>query len=90
MSIVMAKTETVRARINPATKAMADKVLEAYGLTHSAFINLSYHSLINGGGVPLSRNVPNSETISAIQEPRSAGRSFNSAEEMIADLDQDD
>ena len=66
----MTKTAMVRARINPETKVQADKLLNEYGITHSAFINLSYHSLINGGGIPLSRNVPNEELATALRDSR--------------------
>ena len=66
----MPKTEMVRARINPETKAKADKVLSSYGMTHSTFINLSYHSLINGGGIPVSRNIPNDELAASLRAAR--------------------
>ena len=70
MSPSMTKTAMVRARINPKTKAEADKLLSEYGMTHSTFINLSYHSLINGGGIPVSRNVPNEELAAALRDSR--------------------
>ena len=70
MSNPMQKTEMVRARINPETKAKADEVLSAYGMTHSTFINLSYHSLINGGGIPVSRNIPNDELAASLRASR--------------------
>ena len=63
----MSKTDVVRARINAETKTKAGKILGEYGLTHSAFINLSYHSLIQGGGIPISRNVPNDELTTALR-----------------------
>lgn len=66
----MTKTETVRARINPETKAKAEQMLSEYGMSHSTFINLSYHSLINGGGIPISRNVPNDELADALRQSK--------------------
>lgn len=89
MSPSMTKTAMVRARINPKTKAEADKLLSEYGMTHSTFINLSYHSLINGGGIPVSRNVPNDELAAALRDSR-AGKTerqtYSDAESMMKAL----
>lgn len=85
----MSKSETVRARINPETKALADKVLREYGMSHSTFINLSYHSLINGGGIPVSRNEPNDELAASIRASREGKgdlKRYDSAQEMMDDL----
>lgn len=84
------KTETVRARMNHETKIKAEKILEEYGMTHSTFINLSYHALINGEGIPISKNVPNAETVAAINESRENLKSYDSVEEMFEDMDKND
>ena len=89
MSNPMSKTEMVRARINPETKAKADEVLSAYGMTHSTFINLSYHSLINGGGIPVSRNIPNDElaaSLRASKEGKGETTTYQDADAMMRDL----
>ena len=71
-------------------KLKADKLLSEYGLTHSTFINLSYHSLINGNGIPISRNVPNDELAEALRasraEPRENKKSYSSASEMLDEV----
>ena len=89
MSVAMAKTETVRARINPETKAMAEKVLSEYGMSHSTFINLSYHSLINGGGIPVSRNIPNDELAASLRASRDGteqSTQYKDVDSMMRDL----
>ena len=61
------KTATVRARINPQMKAKADKILHEHGITHSAFINLSYYHLIHEGAITVPPNIPNRELATALQ-----------------------
>lgn len=80
----MAKTAIVRARINPQTKALADKVLSKYGLTHSAFINLSYHSLIHDGSIPISRHIPTDELATSLR----ASRNGETERKTHADIDR--
>ena len=85
----MNKTETVRARISPGTKRKAEKILAEYGMTHSTFINLSYHALLNGEGIPISRNVPNAETKAALKEPRKNLKSYNSVDDMFESIEKE-
>ena len=89
MSNPMPKTETVRARISPETKAKADEVLSAYGMTHSTFINLSYHSLINEGGIPVSRNIPNDKLATSLRtskDGKGETTTYKNADAMMRDL----
>jgi addiction module RelB/DinJ family antitoxin len=90
MSDVMNKTETVRARMTPETKIKAGKILEEYGMSHSTFINLSYHALLNGEGIPISKNVPNAETVVALNEPRKNLKSYDSVDDMFEDIEKND
>lgn len=64
------KTDTVRARIEADVKHEAETILKKLGVSHSAFINMSYHAVVANGGIPFSLSVPNAETQKAIAEGR--------------------
>ena len=69
MSALM-KTDTVRARIEADVKRDAEAILKRLGVSHSAFINMSYHAVVANGGIPFALSVPNAETLAAIAEGR--------------------
>jgi len=86
----MTKQEMVRARLETATKKKAEAILKRLGLSHSAFINMSYHAVIETGGIPFSTRIPNAETIVAIEKgrrdhARGVLPSYTSTEELIKD-----
>ncbi len=64
------KTDTVRARIEADVKHEAEAILKRLGVSHSAFINMSYHAVVANGGIPFSLSVLNAETQEAIVEGR--------------------
>lgn len=64
------KTDTVRARIEADVKRDAEAILKQLGVSHSAFINMSYHAVVANGGIPFSLSIPNAETQEAIAEGR--------------------
>ena len=86
----MTKQEMVRARVEAATKKKAEAILKRLGLSHSAFINMSYHAVIETGGIPFSTRILNAETKAAIEEgrrehARGALTSYASTAELIKD-----
>ncbi len=66
----MAKTATVRARVDPELKRGAEAVLKKIGLTSSEAITLFLAQVKLRKGLPFSVHMPNKETRHAIKEVR--------------------
>jgi DNA-damage-inducible protein J len=66
----LAKTATVRARVEPSLKRDAEAVLHKVGLTSSEAITLFLTQVKLSQGLPFEVNVPNSTTRRAISEAR--------------------
>ncbi len=64
----MAKTEMIRARVEPALKRDAEAVLTALGLTPTAAITLFYKQLTLTQGLPFAVTIPNAETRKAVRQ----------------------
>jgi len=64
----MSKTETVRARVEPALKRGAEAVLKKIGLTSSEAITLFLKQVKLTKGLPFPVRVPNKETQRAIEQ----------------------
>ena len=58
----MSQTAVIHARIDPATKAATERVLDALGLTPTEAIRLLYRQIAMRGEFPLELRTPNSET----------------------------
>ena len=85
----MAKTATIRARIEPELKAKAEKILTKLGLTQTELITLLYEQVVMQRGLPFAVKVPNRKTREAIRELE-AGEGlgpFASIEELRRALD---
>ena len=63
----MAKTATVRARMEPSIKKRAEAVLRKIGLTPSEAVGVFYHRIAIENAVPFSLHVPNIGTRAAIR-----------------------
>jgi DNA-damage-inducible protein J len=88
----MAKTKTVRARVEPELKAEAEATLEQIGLSPTAAITLFYRKIIQDQGLPFELRLPNAETREAMLEART-GRGVTraaSADDLFAKLDADE
>jgi DNA-damage-inducible protein J len=72
----MAKTETIRARIDSKLKAEAEGVLEKLGLNASEAIRLFYRQVAMQKGIPFDVKIPNAATRKAIRDAR-AGKDVN-------------
>jgi DNA-damage-inducible protein J len=64
----MAKTETIRARVDSKLKADAEAVLHKLGLTASDAIRLFYRQLALRKGLPFDVKLPNAKTLQAMRE----------------------
>ncbi len=87
----MPANDVVRARIDAKTKAEAAAVLATIGLTVSDAFRLLMLRVAQDKALPFEPLIPNAETIAAMEDAR-AGRmkSFNTIEEMMADLNAED
>lgn len=83
------KTATVRARLEPALKKKAEKVLEHVGLSTTAAITLFYHQVILHRGLPFPVRVPNRTTQRTLARTDHGEdmTTYPSAEAMFEDLD---
>ena len=66
----MGKTETIRARVEPALKREAEAVLKKIGLTSSGAITLFLTQVKLTKGLPFAVRIPNKQTKRAINEAR--------------------
>ena len=69
----MAKTETIRARVDAKLKADAEAVLAKLGLSASEVIRLLYTQIKLQKGLPFEVKLPNAATRKAMRDER-AGR----------------
>jgi DNA-damage-inducible protein J len=68
--MTMGKTETIRARVEPALKREAEAVLKKIGLTSSEAITLFLTQVKLTKGLPFAVRIPNKQTKRAINEAR--------------------
>ena len=64
----MAKTEFIRARVEPRLKHQAEEVFSKLGLSTTEAITLFYSQVTLHGGLPFAVRVPNDQTIAAMQQ----------------------
>lgn len=64
----MNKTAVVSARIAPEVKRTAEKILSKLGLTTTEAITLFFQQINLRQGIPFPIEIPNEETMRAIQE----------------------
>lgn len=93
----MAKTSSLNIRIDPETKAGAEKLFSSFGITVTDAVNMFLRQSLMVGGLPFELKQPNynAETEAAIQEARDIAsgnikaKSFNSVAELMEDLNND-
>ena len=66
----MAKTEMIRARVEPELKSQAEEVFSGLGLSPTEAITLFYRQVTLHHGLPFAVKIPNAETIAALQQAR--------------------
>jgi DNA-damage-inducible protein J len=64
----MAKTETIRARVEPELKQEAEAVLKALGLNASEAITIFYRQVALRRALPFEVKLPNETTRAAIRD----------------------
>ena len=87
----MTTNAVVRARIDRQIKEEASVVLAAMGLTVSDAFRIMLTRVAREKALPFEPLVPNVETIEAMKEARQGKlSSFDSVDELMADLNADD
>ena len=66
----MAKTEMIRARVEPALKDEAEAVFSQLGLSTTEAITLFYKQVTLQHGLPFAVKLPNAETREALKQAR--------------------
>lgn len=87
----MAAKALVQARIDGAIKEEAAVVLASMGLTVSDAVRLLLTRIAKEHALPFDPMIPNAETVEAMKEARRGKlASFESVDELMADLNADD
>ena len=66
----MAKTEMIRARVEPELKREAEETFSALGISATEAVTLFYKQVALHRGLPFSLRVPNAATAEAIRQAR--------------------
>ena len=83
----MQATDTIRARIDTATKVKATAALAAMGLSVSDAIRMLMHRVAADQRLPFDVMVPNAESRAAMTELEDGkGKRFKSVDELFEDL----
>ena len=91
----MAKTANINVRIDPETKAGAEKLFASFGITVTDAINIFLRKSIMEGGLPfeMKQSRYSAETEAAMQEARDImngniyTKSYSSSRDLFAELD---
>lgn len=86
----MSQSAVVHARIDQATKAATEKVLDALGMTPTEAIRLFYRQIAIRKSFPLELQIPNKLTASVLaKSDRNQGvEAFDTAAELYASWDK--
>ncbi|MBE2180942.1 MAG: type II toxin-antitoxin system RelB/DinJ family antitoxin [Chthoniobacterales bacterium] len=84
------KTAAVHSRINPDIKERAEAILDQLGLSPTEAIRMFYTQITLRNGLPFAVEIPNSETLAAIEDSRKGRRlqKHNSLEELLRSWDE--
>ena len=85
----MAKTEMIRARVEPELKREAEELFSSLGLSTTEAITLFYKQVTLHQGLPFQVRMPNAETVEALEQARDRRRltEYGSLEELKASID---
>lgn len=81
----MAKSETIRARIEPEIKKEAEAIFRTLGLSSTEAITLFYRQVALHHGLPFEVRIPNAETQEALRQAQENENltTWNSTDDLI-------
>lgn len=81
------KTETINARVEPALKMNAEKILKTLGMNMTDALSLFLAQVVLNRGLPFDVRIPNKATRQAIKEVQEGkGKTYKTAQQMMDDL----
>jgi DNA-damage-inducible protein J len=85
----MSQSAVIHARIDPATKAATERVLESIGITPTEAIRLLYRQIAMRGEFPVELRTPNAETADTLNKADKGEdvEAFDSTEDLYASWD---
>ena len=85
----MAKTEMIRARVEPELKREAEELFSSLGLSTTEAITLFYKQVTLHQGLPFQVRMPNAETVEALEQARDRRglTEYDSLDELKASID---
>jgi DNA-damage-inducible protein J len=85
----MAKSEMIRARVEPDLKHDAEAVFSTLGMSPTEAITLFYKQVALQHGLPFEVRVPNAETLEAMRQAKEKDGliKYNSVDELMSDID---
>ncbi|MEE9398540.1 MAG: type II toxin-antitoxin system RelB/DinJ family antitoxin [Methylococcales bacterium] len=66
----MNKSDRIQARVEPDLKAAAEAIFSRLGISSGDAIRMFYHQVTLTGSIPFSIKIPNSETLTAMEETK--------------------
>ena len=66
----MAKTETLRTRMEPELKAQGEAILSALGLSTTEAVTMFFRQVVMHRGLPFEAKIPNDETLESFREAK--------------------
>ena len=88
-------TTNLNVRIDTELKKQSEKIFNELGLNMSTALTVFLRQTVRSNGIPFEMrlNIPNDETLAAIEDVslnRNMSRPFSSVKELLKDLDADD
>ncbi|MCY3625274.1 MAG: type II toxin-antitoxin system RelB/DinJ family antitoxin [Candidatus Dadabacteria bacterium] len=85
----MAKTEMIRARMEPELKREAEEIFSTLGLSTTEAITMFYRQVTFYQGLPFIVRIPRQETLEAIRQARSGEGliEYADVDELMAEFD---
>lgn len=80
------KSAFIRVRVEPELKRETEAVLADFGISVSDAVTVFCRQIVLQRGLPFAVRIPNAETQAALAEDLSQAKSYDSVEEMFADI----
>lgn len=86
MRTTTAKTSFIRARVEPRVKREAEAVLRHLGVDTTSAVTMFLKQISLHKGIPFAINIPNKETVSALNKKFDKRHAYTDADKLMADI----